>query len=189
MLFMAWLAVACVIITGTGFSVARQAFHGAHGWSHPYTPRVCVLITWTLALVIGLGVGVMAAWQVLLVARGETSVESHDNQHYDMLARRRGQRFQNVYDLGAKQNLRLFFNTPREEASAPSAGRGLHVRSTNNDLLPEPEQKDDFTHVFLPIRVAPYSDGWHWAKRRGLGGRHAGIESVEELTDDEEDYS
>ena len=39
--------------------------------------------------------------------------------------------------------------------------------------------------LLLPIRVEPYSDGWHWAKRAGLRGRHLGVEANEELTDDD----
>jgi palmitoyltransferase len=39
--------------------------------------------------------------------------------------------------------------------------------------------------VLLPVRVPPYSDGWHFAKRRGLGGKHAGIDLQEHLTDEE----
>lgn len=37
------------------------------------------------------------------------------------------------------------------------------------------------------MRVPPYSDGWHFAKRRGLGGKHAGIDLQEQLTDEEYD--
>lgn len=37
------------------------------------------------------------------------------------------------------------------------------------------------------MRVPPYSDGWHFAKRRGLKGKHAGIELQEQLTDEEFD--
>lgn len=218
LLFMCWLAFACVIISTTGWPTARTAFRVNEIWPHAYTPRVCVLITWTLSLVIGLGVGVMGAWQLLLVAKGETSVESHDNQHYTMLSLRRGQNFQNVYDLGTVQNLRLFFNVdePRPEprldqahslplastsalamgrmmrrtASSQSGGPSHHSHSISTESLPDLHQpKTTWLRILLPIRVKPYSDGWHWAKRRGLGGRHAGIESVEELTDDEEDFS
>lgn len=35
------------------------------------------------------------------------------------------------------------------------------------------------------MRIPPYSDGWHYAKRRGLNGKHAGIELQEQLTDEE----
>lgn len=37
------------------------------------------------------------------------------------------------------------------------------------------------------MRVPPYSDGWHFAKRRGLHGKHAGIELQEQLTDEDFD--
>jgi palmitoyltransferase len=37
------------------------------------------------------------------------------------------------------------------------------------------------------MRVPPYSDGWHFAKRRGFSGKHAGIDIQEQLTDEEFD--
>ncbi|KDN52919.1 hypothetical protein K437DRAFT_219769 [Tilletiaria anomala UBC 951] len=159
-LFVVWLGLACVIITGSGWQVAYLAVQINEPWPHAYTPRVFVLLTWLLATIMAVGLGVMSIWQLVLVAHGETSVESHDNAHYDALAKRRGQKFINVYDLGPRRNLELFFNVGEDS-------------------------KYSYFSILLPIRVPPYSDGWHWAKRRGLGGRHAGIEAVEELTDDE----
>lgn len=67
----------------------------------------------------------------------------------------------NVYDLGPWRNLQVFFNV----------GPGMATR---------------YYTLLLPQRVPPYSDGWHWAKRAGLGGRHAGISPQEEFTDDED---
>ncbi len=132
-LFMSWLCFACVIVVGSGWQVTYAAVRLnepvsegypdvcrglaltrhlplTHQWHHPYTPRLCVLLTFALAAAMALGLGVMAFWQLILVAHGETSVESHDNAHYDTLARRKGQKFTNVYDLGPKRNLELFFN-------------------------------------------------------------------------------
>jgi palmitoyltransferase len=132
-LFMSWLCIACVIVTGSGWQVAYQSIRLrdrvrektllrsvrenadipsllAGQWPHPYTPRVFVLLTWVLAAVMAVGLGVMSMWQLVLVAHGETSVESHDNAHYEALSKRRGKSFANVYDLGPRRNLELFFN-------------------------------------------------------------------------------
>ncbi|KAK0519270.1 hypothetical protein OC835_007581 [Tilletia horrida] len=122
--------------------------------------RVFVLLSLLVCALMGFAVFIMFVWQLIMVGRGETTVESHDNGYYRKLAKRRGQRFINVYDVGFFRNLALFF----------SLGPG---------------SPHSFITVFLPLRIPPYSDGWHWAKRRGLGGRHAGIVPVEELTDDE----
>ena len=107
---MSWLCFACVIVIGAGWQVAYTAIQINEPWPYLYTPRVFVLLTWLLAAVMGVGLGVMSIWQLVLVAQGETSVESHDNAHYDSLAKRRGAKFTNVYDLGPRKNLDLFFN-------------------------------------------------------------------------------
>lgn len=43
--------------------------------------------------------------------------------------------------------------------------------------------------LLLPLKIEPYSDGWHWAKRAGLHGSHGGIAPEEEFTDDEGDQA
>ena len=48
-----------------------------------------------------------------------------------------------------------------------------------------PGMAHSYYTLLLPMRVKPYSDGWHYAKRNGLGGRHAGIAVEEEFTDEE----
>lgn len=161
-LFMVWLSFGCAIVVGSGVGVMRRSLSWSAQWDYAYTPRVLVMLLFILALVMGLALAVMAAWQLILVSRGETSVESQDNSHYRQLAKSRGQEFVNVYDVGTRRNLALFFNV----------GQG---------------SKYSWWTVLLPVRVPPYSDGWHFAKRRGLGGKHAGIELQEQLTDEEFD--
>ncbi|KAJ9480317.1 putative Palmitoyltransferase PFA3 (putative) [Pseudozyma hubeiensis] len=161
-LFMAWLSFGCSIVVWSGVGVMKQSLRWNGKWDYPYMPRVLVMLLFILALVMGAALAVMAGWQLILVSRGETSVESQDNTHYRELAEKRGQQFVNVYDVGRWRNLELFFNV----------GEGSPYR---------------WYTVLLPMRVPPYSDGWHFAKRRGLGGKHAGIELQEQLTDEEFD--
>ncbi|KAL7006729.1 hypothetical protein EMMF5_003615 [Cystobasidiomycetes sp. EMM_F5] len=52
----------------------------------------------------------MALWQLWLIARGESTVESHDNDYYRKLAKHRSKIFRNPYDLGWMENIRYFFN-------------------------------------------------------------------------------
>ncbi|SPO27331.1 uncharacterized protein UTRI_10448 [Ustilago trichophora] len=195
-LFMSWLSFGCGIVLYSGWGVMRRCLSWSQEWQYAYTPRVFVMLLFILALVMGLALAVMAGWQVILVGRGETSVESQDNArvvhrssssswssemqksadsdflnrlvgtflietaHYRELAKKRGQEFVNVYDVGWRRNLELFFNV----------GSGSPYR---------------WYTILLPVRVPPYSDGWHFAKRRGLSGKHAGIELQEQLTDEE----
>ena len=161
-LFMAWLSFGCGVVLYSGVGVMRRSLSWTAYWPYKYTPRVLVMLLFILALVMGLALAVMTGWQMILVARGETSVESQDNTHYRELAKKRGQEFVNVYDVGTITNLQLFFNV------GPGSQYGWWT-------------------VLLPMKVPPYSDGWHFAKRRGLGGKHAGIELQEQLTDEEFD--
>lgn len=107
-------------------------------WPYRYTPRVLVLLLFVLALVMGFALGVMAGWQLILISRGETSVESSDNgecltqaggiirfretsqidlsmsfraAHYREVAKSRGVEFKNVYgkETLALPTLLLFF--------------------------------------------------------------------------------
>ncbi|SPO26983.1 uncharacterized protein UTRI_10448_B [Ustilago trichophora] len=159
-LFMSWLSFGCALVLYSGCGVMRRCLSWSQEWEYAYTPRVFVMLLFILALVMGLALAVMAGWQVILVGRGETSVESQDNAHYRELAKKRGQEFVNVYDVGWRRNIELFFNV------GPGSAFGWHT-------------------IFLPVRIPPYSDGWHFAKRRGLSGKHAGIELQEQLTDEE----
>lgn len=159
-LFMSWLAFGCGIVVYSSLKPLRLSlsFHG--DWPYSYTPRVFVLLLFLLALIMGFSLAVMAGWQLILISRGETSVESNDNAHYRELAKKRGQEFINVYDVGRMRNLQLFFNVGTDS--------------------PYP-----YYTILLPVQIPPYSDGWHWAKRRGLSGKHAGIAAEEQLTDEE----
>ncbi|SNX85423.1 uncharacterized protein MEPE_04132 [Melanopsichium pennsylvanicum] len=161
-LFMSWLSFGCMIVLYSGYGIMRTSLSWKQDWEFAYTPRVLVMLLFILALVMGLALGVMAGWQVILIGRGETSVESQDNAHYRELAKKRGQEFINVYDIGWRRNIELFFNV------GPGSPFGWYT-------------------MLLPMRVPPYSDGWHFAKRRGLNGKHAGIELQEQLTDEEFD--
>lgn len=67
-----------------------------------------------------------------------------------------------MYSLGWLRNFQVFFNV----------GPGMAY---------------SYYTLLLPLKIEPYSDGWHWAKRRGLGGNHDGVAPGEEFTDDEGD--
>jgi len=126
-------------------------------WNH-WTPSWAFLLCYILAVVICLALFVMCGWHVWSIAQGETTVESHDFEGYRKMARSRGDTFINSFDLGPRKNLQLFFN----------------VGPTGYPLYT----------LLLPLRTAPYTDGWGWTKREGLD-RHKGISENEEYTDEE----
>ncbi len=58
----------------------------------PYhVPEIAYILTFVLALVLGFAVTIMALWHLWTTAKGETSVESQDNEHYRYVARHRGE--------------------------------------------------------------------------------------------------
>ena len=158
-LFMLWFSLGTFILGVTGYRLAYNALWN-NQWPYRHTPRVLYLMIYAKAVVMGAAVFILAVWHLHLISKGETSVESQDNSHYRKMAKERNDRFVNVYDMGFTRNLQIFFNV----------GRGL---------------KYNYYTLLLPLRIEPYSDGWHWAKSPGLLGHHMGIQKGEEFTDDE----
>lgn len=77
-MFMVWLAIGCLVVILTGWRVVAQTL-SFKSWPYRYVPRLFPLLTYAICAVMGLGVGVMSVWQLLIVGWGETSVENSDN--------------------------------------------------------------------------------------------------------------
>ncbi|GAA6038892.1 hypothetical protein JCM8097_000559 [Rhodosporidiobolus ruineniae] len=159
LLFLWYFSIACFQAAYWGFGPTWRSlsFGSWQPWNHR-TPRVFMLLTEVLALIMGLAVFVMAVQQLIMVEKNETSVESLDNDWYRKLSKARGQTFRNPYDLGSKlENLSEFFNV----------GEGRYHWST----------------IFLPVAVPPTSDGWTW--RKHADWRENQLTYEDELTDEE----
>ncbi|EIM86060.1 zf-DHHC-domain-containing protein [Stereum hirsutum FP-91666 SS1] len=160
-LFMVYLVIGAFWYTLLGWDFILMAF-GMH-WNAKWpflVPSVVFIMSYILAAVMCLAVGIMAAWHLWSVAIGETSCEGHDFEIYRKLAKSRGETFVNSYDLGKRKNLELFFNLGRD-------GYPIYT-------------------LFFPFRIEPYTDGRSWARRPGLE-RHRGVREGEDLTDEEEE--
>ncbi|GLB40770.1 putative DHHC palmitoyltransferase family protein [Lyophyllum shimeji] len=165
-LFMAYLVLSTLSFSTLGYPHLFSALGLGLGTSVPYeewphrVPEIAFIITYLLSVVLCLAVGIMLAYHLYGVARAETNVEGQDFEVYRRKARERGETFVNSYDLGPRRNLQLFFNLGE-------AGYPIHT-------------------LLLPLRLAPYTDGRHWARREGFE-RHAGVRRGEELTDEEDE--
>ncbi|KAH7903924.1 DHHC palmitoyltransferase-domain-containing protein [Hygrophoropsis aurantiaca] len=159
-LFMAYLVLATFFLGILGYGKALDAL-GIHynNWPHA-VPALAFILTYMLSVVLCLAVGIMLAWHVWGVARGETSVEAQDHEVYRRVATARDDTFVNSYDVGARRNLELFFNV----------GPGGYPWYT----------------LLVPLRIMPYTDGRSWVRREGLEG-HLGVRRGEELTDEEDE--
>ena len=58
-------------------------------WSF-FTPSVIFVLVFVLSVVLCIAVGVMLSWHLYNIARGETTVESHDHRLYQNIAQSRG---------------------------------------------------------------------------------------------------
>ncbi|KAI0272925.1 zf-DHHC-domain-containing protein [Russula aff. rugulosa BPL654] len=159
-LFMAYVSLAsfCFVAFGWPHLATALGFDFDVTWEHRMSPLLFTII-YLMCIMMCLAVGALFAWQLWSVAIGETAVENYDHEYYRKVASSRGETFQNSYDLGKMNNLRLFFNV----------GIGGYPIYT----------------LFLPLRVPPYTDGHSWARRQGLD-RHHGIQVGEEFTDEED---
>ncbi|KAL5504424.1 hypothetical protein ACEPAH_8499 [Sanghuangporus vaninii] len=158
-LFMAYLVLSTFCFGILGYEKLWEAMGFTYAWTY-WTPPIMFSLIYILSVVLCFAVGVMLTWHLWGIARGETSVESHDYDVYRKTAKERGQTFENSYDLGKLKNLELFFNT-------------------GSDGYP-------YYTLFVPLRVMPYTDGRAWARRPGYDS-HKGIQPGEELTDDDDD--
>ena len=58
------------------------------------------MLSYILAFVMFFAVTIMAAYHFLSITSAETSVESQDHEQYRKIAKGRGEKFVNSYDLG-----------------------------------------------------------------------------------------
>lgn len=197
LLFLLYLVTGCCILNLCGWSEFYKAAkllvlydnqdRTLFGRSFPLpVPRAFVLLTYVLSLVMGFALALMGGGHAVMVAKGQTSVESTDAPHYVLLAQKRGRKFANVYDLGSRAaNLQLFFYVPEGECSSYDSSPSRRSQASSGPASPSTGGALGWLRSLAPVRRSPYSDGWHWAKRKGLRGVNAGIIEEEELTDDE----
>ena len=161
-LFMAYLVLSTFCFNILGFTKAKDAMGFTWPMIWPYhMPATLFVMIYILCVVLCFAVGVMLSFHLWGVAKGETSVEAQDHEHYAKVAKSRGETFVNCYDMGKRKNLELFFNM------GPSGGYSI-------------------TTLFFPFRIMPYTDGRAWARKGGLE-RHDGVRRGEELTDEEDE--
>lgn len=69
------------IVRTDGIGLSQSNVCNSAQWSEYYhTPKFCTLLLFVLSALMGFALSIMAIWQFWLIARGETSVESSDNE-------------------------------------------------------------------------------------------------------------
>ncbi|XP_068610308.1 palmitoyltransferase ZDHHC16B [Brachionichthys hirsutus] len=100
------------------------------------TAHKCVIFLWVLTSSVAVALGGLTLWHLLLVSRGETSVERHINRKEAKRLREKGKVFRNPYHHGRIHNWKLLF--------------GVEKRS------------HWFSRVLLPSSHPPGGDGITW---------------------------
>lgn len=159
-LFMVYLIVCCTCFLVLGWTKAWVVFEMSNSWPHA-TPQVIFMLIYIICFALGLAVSAMCGWHLYLVSQGQTSVENHDASTYRKVAASRGETFVNAYNLGVRDNFRLFFNIT--------------------------ETGHPWWVLLTPLRTVPYTNGHAWIRRRGYEHGHGGIRDEEELTDQEDE--
>ncbi len=97
-LFLFWLITGClyVILTTLSFLLANHDNH-------------YVRFALMLCSSVGIGVGGLAAWHMYLILSGQTTIEFLNNRTMASEAKLRRETFVNVYHLGWRKNMQLFF--------------------------------------------------------------------------------
>ncbi|KAI9311372.1 DHHC palmitoyltransferase-domain-containing protein [Dichotomocladium elegans] len=116
-----------------------------------YYPRPLVAFSMILAICMGLAIGGLCAWHYYLIITAQTTVEYYNNDFDRRQCKRNGEVFINMYDFGAKENLRRFFNicdrfpwyTILKPVPIPPRGNGrTFEKSEAFYMLPRSRQRD-----------------------------------------------
>eukprot|EP00112_Aurelia_sp_Birch-Aquarium-sp1_P008940 Seg20.2 transcript_id=Seg20.2/GoldUCD/mRNA.D3Y31 product="Palmitoyltransferase ZDHHC16A" protein_id=Seg20.2/GoldUCD/D3Y31 len=103
-----------------------------HGYEH-----LAIIYLFLLCSAVTCALGMLNIWHIMLVSRGETSVEVHINRKERQKAAKRGMGYNNPYDYGWRQNWRALL--------------GLYHNRT-------------FLSVLFPSGHSPQGDGMHWPR-------------------------
>ncbi|KAI9253218.1 DHHC palmitoyltransferase-domain-containing protein [Sporodiniella umbellata] len=75
-----------------------------------YFPRALLAFSVILAICMGVAIFGLCSWHYYLIATAQTTVEFYNNHYDKAVCKSQGEKFVNMYDFGAKENLKRFFN-------------------------------------------------------------------------------
>lgn len=91
--------------------------------------------------------GALTWWHAGLISRGETSIEAHINSTEAQKCKTQGQKYRNPYDLGSRENWRIFL--------------GLNDRLANIEQLYVSFYLELFARIKFKIIIIFSSSWWH----------------------------
>lgn len=77
------------------------------------TAHKCIIFLWVLTSSVAVALGGLTLWHVVLISRGETSVERHINRKETKRLREMGKVFRNPYHHGRLKNWKILFGVER----------------------------------------------------------------------------
>ncbi|XP_056153337.1 palmitoyltransferase ZDHHC16B [Lampris incognitus] len=143
--FCLYMTLGCIYCSISSRDMFLEAYSAIESYYQtpppPYTSREravhkSVIFLWVLTSSVAVALGGLTLWHVVLITRGETSVERHINRKETKRLKEKGRAFRNPYHHGRIRNWRMLF--------------GVEKRS------------HWLTRVLLPSSHPPKSDGITW---------------------------
>lgn len=112
----------------------------------------CIVYLWVLCSSVAFALGALTLWHVILISRGETSIERHINKKEKQRFKQKGEVFQNPYSYGSINNWRVFLGVETE--------------------------RHWLTRVLLPSAHSPDGDGLVWSTPSCISSKPASILAI-----------
>lgn len=118
-------------------------FTEVHEWEH-----IGIIYLFLLCAAVAVALGLLNTWHMVLVSRGETSIEVHINSSEREKAAKRGMGYNNMYSYGVKGNLKEMFGLTNDKtiwsvlfpSGHPPNGDGISWADNKKPIhYPDPE--------------------------------------------------
>ncbi|CAO3698789.1 unnamed protein product [Rhizopus stolonifer] len=115
-----------------------------------FFPRALLAFSIILAICMGVAIGGLCGWHYYLIMTAQTTVEFYNNHYDKSVCKSQGEIFVNMYDFGALENLKRFFNVCDQypwytvflPTPIPPKGTGrVYEKCQEFYMLPESSQK------------------------------------------------
>ncbi|XP_069467679.1 palmitoyltransferase ZDHHC16 isoform X2 [Ambystoma mexicanum] len=143
--FCVFMTMGCVYCSISSREMFREAYAAIETYYQTPPPiytfkekmfHKCIVYLWVLCSSVAFALGALTLWHVILISRGETSIERHINNKEKKRLQQKGEVFRNPYSYGSVANWKVFL--------------GVEMR------------RHWLTRVLLPSSHSPEGDGLVW---------------------------
>jgi len=129
-LFMFYLCMGCLYVACMAFKPFLDVPNFEQPWELPVS-RNAITFCFIITVAVFFAVGGLCCWHFFLLLTNQTTIEFYVNQFAKSAAKRRGEKWQNEFDLGVKKNFQIFFGSGKYWISwllpsiSPNPGDGM----------------------------------------------------------------